>query len=256
MDDVYQNGVNTSYGGVHQRPSYEQANGFQSQHYQDSSQDGTQTLPPIQAQRPMLHHASNSYDQYRSQGLPYSTSAAPYQSYYGQSISQAPYTPSVPQYSSSSSFARQTTQPGVHYDYASAPGQSSLPLLRPMPSTGYEGDPRAPLGGVQDILSAGRGNPPRPVVGSQGRRGILPSDEGRPSIAPADGDPAAKANNFNPAKGADGKYACPHCPKTYLHAKHLKRHHLRRELLRYRTNSIALTPDRYRRSSIFVLPVW
>ena len=227
MDDVYHNGVNTSYGGVPQRPPYEQTNGFQPQQYQDSTHDNTQTLPPIQAQRPVLHHASHSYDQYRSQGLPYSTSAAPYPSYYGQSMSQAPYTPGLPQYSTNSSFARQTSQPGVNYDYASAPGQSSLPLLRPMPSTGYEGDPRAPLGGVQDILGAGRGNPPRPVVGSQGRRGILPSDEGRPSVPQTNGDSTSK--NFNPAKGADGKYACPHCPKTYLHAKHLKRHHLRRK---------------------------
>lgn len=30
-----------------------------------------------------------------------------------------------------------------------------------------------------------------------------------------------------PQKDADGKYPCPHCNKTYLHAKHLKRHLLR-----------------------------
>ncbi|EGD98513.1 hypothetical protein TESG_05885, partial [Trichophyton tonsurans CBS 112818] len=30
-----------------------------------------------------------------------------------------------------------------------------------------------------------------------------------------------------PAKDADGKFPCPHCNKTYLHAKHLKRHLLR-----------------------------
>ena len=34
-----------------------------------------------------------------------------------------------------------------------------------------------------------------------------------------------------PAKDADGKFPCPHCNKTYLHAKHLKRHLLRREYL-------------------------
>lgn len=32
---------------------------------------------------------------------------------------------------------------------------------------------------------------------------------------------------MTPAKDADGK--CPHCIKTYLHAKHLKRHLLRRK---------------------------
>jgi len=30
-----------------------------------------------------------------------------------------------------------------------------------------------------------------------------------------------------PQKDADGKFPCPHCTKTYLHAKHLKRHLLR-----------------------------
>ncbi|PGH03952.1 hypothetical protein GX51_03789 [Blastomyces parvus] len=69
-------------------------------------------------------------------------------------------------------------------------------------------------------------DPPRTqVVGSQGRRGILPSVPGRA---------AAITNGTNgttktaiPAKDADGKFPCPHCNKTYLHAKHLKRHLLR-----------------------------
>ncbi|OBT59931.1 hypothetical protein VE03_10488, partial [Pseudogymnoascus sp. 23342-1-I1] len=30
-----------------------------------------------------------------------------------------------------------------------------------------------------------------------------------------------------PAKNTHGKFPCPHCVKTYLHAKHLKRHLLR-----------------------------
>jgi hypothetical protein len=33
-----------------------------------------------------------------------------------------------------------------------------------------------------------------------------------------------------PAKNADGNFPCPHCTKAYLHAKHLKRHLLRRKL--------------------------
>ena len=40
---------------------------------------------------------------------------------------------------------------------------------------------------------------------------------------------AAKAN-FNPAKGRDGRYACPQCPKTYLSRHHLTRHQLQRKL--------------------------
>ncbi|OAQ58227.1 hypothetical protein VFPPC_11788 [Pochonia chlamydosporia 170] len=60
------------------------------------------------------------------------------------------------------------------------------------------------------------------VVGSQGRRGILPSSPGRPAV------PAAGATGLVvPIKDADGKYPCPHCSKSYLHRKHLKRHLLR-----------------------------
>jgi len=63
------------------------------------------------------------------------------------------------------------------------------------------------------------------VVGSQGRRGILPSAPGRPAATPA-GTAAAKSTVI-PVKDSDGKFPCPHCTKTYLHAKHLKRHLLR-----------------------------
>ena len=229
MDDAYHNGMNTQYGGVHQRPPFEHSHSFQHQpqHYQDH--DGAQTLPPIQSQRPVLQHASHSYDaHYRPTGLQYAPSAGSYQNYYGQTMSQAPYSQGMSQYSTSANFPPPASQPSVNMEYASASAQSGLPVLRPMPSMGLDPNRNA-VGGLQDP-SAARGNPPRPVVGSQGRRGILPSDEGRPPVAPAE-DPASKAN-FNPAKGPDGKYACPHCPKTYLHAKHLKRHHLRRRSTR------------------------
>jgi hypothetical protein len=65
------------------------------------------------------------------------------------------------------------------------------------------------------------------VVGSQGRRGILPSAPGRSAAAPevVNGSPK---NSAIPAKDADGKFPCANCNKTYLHAKHLKRHMLRR----------------------------
>ncbi|TAQ91232.1 hypothetical protein B7494_g416 [Chlorociboria aeruginascens] len=66
---------------------------------------------------------------------------------------------------------------------------------------------------------------PTHVVGSQGRRGILPSAPGRPAVT-ATGTGSTK-NAMIPAKDADGKFPCPHCTKTYLHAKHLKRHLLR-----------------------------
>jgi len=67
---------------------------------------------------------------------------------------------------------------------------------------------------------------PTHVVGSQGRRGILPSAPGRPAAPTGTG---ASKNAVIPQKDADGKFPCPHCTKTYLHAKHLKRHLLRRK---------------------------
>jgi hypothetical protein len=67
------------------------------------------------------------------------------------------------------------------------------------------------------------------VVGSQGRRGILPSAPGRAAVMPNAVNGSPKTNNAVPAKDADGKFPCPNCNKTYLHAKHLKRHMLRRE---------------------------
>ncbi|KAF1946829.1 hypothetical protein EJ02DRAFT_491881 [Clathrospora elynae] len=58
------------------------------------------------------------------------------------------------------------------------------------------------------------------VVGQQGRRGVLPTHPGRPA-------PAAGKTPTTATKNAEGKYECPHCNKTYLHLKHLKRHLLR-----------------------------
>ncbi|KAL2753425.1 hypothetical protein ACRALDRAFT_2029265 [Sodiomyces alcalophilus JCM 7366] len=102
------------------------------------------------------------------------------------------------------------------------------PNLRPMPPGGVMPQP-----GVQSPYGPGPlmqqplpdGDQPTHVVGSQGRRGILPSAPGRPA-APQAGTAGAK-NTVIPVKDADGKFPCPHCTKTYLHAKHLKRHLLR-----------------------------
>lgn len=66
------------------------------------------------------------------------------------------------------------------------------------------------------------------VVGTQGRRGILPSVPGRAVALPNGVNGTAKTTTI-PVKDADGKFPCPHCNKTYLHAKHLKRHLLRRK---------------------------
>lgn len=109
---------------------------------------------------------------------------------------------------------------------APSPGARPPPVLRPMPpplaqSAMSYGVP--PLMPQPSMLPDG--DQPTHVVGSQGRRGILPSAPGRPA-APAAGT-AHKATL--PQKDADGKFPCAHCNKTYLHAKHLKRHLLRRK---------------------------
>jgi hypothetical protein len=111
-------------------------------------------------------------------------------------------------------------------------GGRGPPVLRPMPPGGIMSQPgvSSPYGPsslMQPNSVLQEGDPPTHVVGSQGRRGILPSAPGRPA-APAAGTGATK-NTVIPVKDADGKFPCPHCTKTYLHAKHLKRHLLRRE---------------------------
>ena len=103
----------------------------------------------------------------------------------------------------------------------------SLPDIAPMPPRSL----RSILSvfGSDDSLSQPEEiNPPSHVVGAQGRRGILPSAAGRPpAVVDSNGD--GQKGMATPAKDEHGKYPCPHCDKSYLHAKHLKRHMLRRE---------------------------
>ncbi|KIW19838.1 hypothetical protein PV08_00413 [Exophiala spinifera] len=93
------------------------------------------------------------------------------------------------------------------------------PDNRGQPWTGAESMP----GMTSDV---GRDPTRTHVVGSQGRRGILPSAPGRPPVM-ANGVNGSTKSNAVPQKDADGKFPCPNCTKTYLHAKHLKRHMLR-----------------------------
>lgn len=80
---------------------------------------------------------------------------------------------------------------------------------------------------TSEIAADGLEDRPVPVVGSQGRRGILPSAVGPP--APGSMPDAVIKGAAIPNKNADNKYPCLYCNKTYLHLKHLKRHHLRRK---------------------------
>lgn len=145
-----------------------------------------------------------------------------------------PYPQSQQNYATSSAMMPQTTTAASHPQPiapAPPPGGRVPPVLRPMPAGGVVSQPgmnssygQSPLMPQPSMMP--EDGQPTHVVGSQGRRGILPSAPGRPAPAPA-GSATAKAQI--PQKDADGKFPCPHCTKTYLHAKHLKRHLLRRK---------------------------
>lgn len=127
-----------------------------------------------------------------------------------------------------------SNSPSYQQNVATMAPQSRLPDLRPMPAGGLH----QPSMMSSSYAQAQQLPPPSSiteqeiqpthVVGSQGRRGILPSAAGRPPAVAGEGTASAKSAVI-PTKDADGKFPCPHCNKTYLHAKHLKRHLLRRK---------------------------
>lgn len=131
-----------------------------------------------------------------------------------------PIQPAYP-YGPSSSYS---SQPG---NVASAPAHTNGHQLGQSFQQGYQDIRQNGLGvghHTQMYPNTMLPNPEEPlhVVGQQGRRGVLPTVPGRPP-------PSAGRQPINPQKNADGKYDCPHCNKTYLHLKHLKRHLLRRK---------------------------
>ena len=146
-----------------------------------------------------------------------------------------PYQQSMQSYNQSNHMMSQPTTSTAHQQsLAPATAPRALMPIRPMTTSsplhtqhGMHGQMQP---GMQPPFGQGmppENEPPTHVVGSQGRRGILPSAPGRPAVT-ATGTGATK-NAVIPAKDADGKFPCPHCTKTYLHAKHLKRHLLRRK---------------------------
>ena len=141
---------------------------------------------------------------------------------------QRPF-PSSPAYNSQSSNA-----PAYQLYSSSGSTTGRLPDLRPMPAGGINEQSSLSSANRQSLapslrLQNGQDAQPTHVVGSQGRRGILPSAIGRPAAVTVGNSGGQKAANV-PPKDADGKFPCAHCAKTYLHAKHLKRHLLRRTL--------------------------
>jgi len=207
-----------------------------------------QTLPPLTqtGQTPSVHH--DSFNASRVQPLQPSLMSAPSDPVH-QPGSFPVYGPTANTYYNSptacttpsstslqpaaTSYTRTTTALQDLPYTSSTSSPLRLPEIQPMPSISN--------GRVNKSISfAGRNGSsvpalpteeeshPTHVVGSQGRRGILPSAEGRPK---ADTNGTAIGQKSTPAlaKSADGKFPCPHCTKDYLHAKHLKRHMLRRK---------------------------
>lgn len=149
----------------------------------------------------------------------------------------------------SPSWGSQTSAPQTYQSYNPPTGINGLPSLLPMPHThmtpqssgfhhmspaaaaaGYNShqDHRQPQEQHQQQQPQPQQSQPTHVVGSQGRRGILPSASGRPA-AVVNGSSGNQKPASTPTKDAEGKFPCEHCEKHYLHAKHLKRHMLRRE---------------------------
>lgn len=149
--------------------------------------------------------------------------------------SQPSYIQPAQSYQSSQNYIPQfSNAPSYQQNVATMPPQSRLPDLRPMPAGGLHQSSMMSSSYAQaqqlppPSSIAEQELQPTHVVGSQGRRGILPSAAGRPPAVAAEGMTSAKSAVI-PTKDADGKFPCPHCNKTYLHAKHLKRHLLRRK---------------------------
>jgi len=202
--------------------------------FQQASQPTSHTLPPLQPQRAALGFANDLFNQSSRPLQPLvPTQDIQYNDYVSQGQSrhtllQTAYPQSLPQFSNVPSYLTQSSQ-------ITAPKSLQLPDLRPMPVSGmnqasilsssFDSIPNLP----SDNLTQPRDDSPRThVVGSQGRRGILPSAAGRPAAVPVESNTSAKSSTV-PTKDAEGKFPCPHCNKTYLHAKHLKRHLLRRK---------------------------
>ncbi|VUC23086.1 unnamed protein product [Clonostachys rosea] len=233
----YPNGINaTSSAQTYPSPT------AISPHQLQSGSPLPQTLPPLQppasAMQPL--YGSNPHtprtpgtpNTPNSQNLPsYQQTSQPTSSRGIYSMTQQSQYPPPQGYATSAPMMPQsTTASSGPQPIAPAGGSRAPPVLRPMPPGGIMsqqpggpspyGPPMMQPGGVMP-----ESEQPTHVVGSQGRRGILPSAPGRPA-APAAGTTGAK-NTVIPVKDADGKFPCPHCTKTYLHAKHLKRHLLR-----------------------------
>ncbi|KAJ6099936.1 hypothetical protein N7467_001471 [Penicillium canescens] len=190
------------------------------------------TLPPLQPhhpQSPAPHHYMGQPYRPDLSRYPASThdvygaSAAPMMPH---TTAHQQYPPPPPSVLPPASTAQSYPQP-----IAPAPPRDRRPDFNGLPSGAFSYSDGKGWGMTPDVNGANgspyaKEQPRTQVVGSQGRRGILPSVPGRATPVTNGVNGTAKSTTI-PAKDADGKFPCPHCNKTYLHAKHLKRHLLR-----------------------------
>lgn len=231
--------------------------GLQARPYQQDSPGSLQILPPLHTQTPSTLHSQTGVFRHipsaphtprtpHTPGTPIlnagngtnNLSQLAHQSSMAGIPTTTAYAPVMPTYSSAQSLASHTSMsmPNGGVDatsmaYSHIPsGQMPLPQISPgMFGTHSRQSSMSSYSTVQtspqDMTSDSR---LMPVVGSQGRRGILPSVHGRAAPPPGSALDGSTRGGVAPQKNAEGKYPCLYCTKTYLHLKHLKRHHLRR----------------------------
>ena len=188
--------------------------------------------PFLSSRLPNLNHSTQSGHNTSTQPptFPaYAPTASQYPSYNGLPTNAQPPPGSPPHHNPAANGI-----PRPSYT-AAAPANIQLPKIQPAPLS--NNDIKAefiPEAKSAQLVTGIHGPsepepPPKHVVGSQGRRGILPSASGRPPAVGNSSAPNGGKSSPALAKDSNGRYPCPHCNKPYLHAKHLKRHMLRRE---------------------------
>lgn len=203
----------------------------------------TTTLPPLSTSYlPFTNdHSAQGAATTSSAYTPNSSTAnglyTPFPGYPRQASLQYPNQQQIPRsFQSSQEYQSPDNHAATYRPYIPpASHHSRLADIRPMPLGGLGDQPSLAAAPGSSSQAAFTHMPiptqtePTHVVGSQGRRGILPCANGRP-IAVANAG-TTKSSTANLKKDPnDGKWPCDHCNKRYLHAKHLKRHLLRRKL--------------------------
>lgn len=92
---------------------------------------------------------------------------------------------------------------------------------------------------------------PKQSFGSRVRRDTVRSAPGRAELVRTGPTGDDLSNPLTLANVPDGRFPCPHCNKTYLRAKHFKRHLLRRKFSQLRLVPV-LNPCRQRRPALRV----